>query len=58
MYVQGSLSEVVEKEDTVAYEVLALVLPPHPSENTQQTPKLEAQEPEDEPPKALHSEAV
>ena len=56
--VQGSLSEVVEKEDTVAQEVLALVLPPQERENTQQTPKPEAQEPEDEPPKALHSEAV
>ena len=35
-----------------------MVLPPQARENTQQTPKPEAQVPEEEPPRVLHSEAV
>ena len=42
----------------MAYELLALDDPPQLMENTQHTPKEEAQVPEAEPPLASHSEAV
>ena len=40
------------------YVALALEDPPQAREKTQQTPKLEAQVPEGDPPKLLHSELV
>ena len=42
----------------IAYELLALVLPPHASENTQQTPNDDAHVPEAFPPLDSHSEVV
>ena len=42
----------------MAYELLALVLPPQAIENTQHTPKEEAQVPEAVPPRVVHSEVV
>ena len=55
---QGSLSVVVVKEATLAYELLALVVAPQAMLKTQQTPKEEAQDPEAVPPRLVHSEAV
>ena len=42
----------------MAYELLALELPPQAMEKTQQTPNDEAQVPEAVPPRVLHSEEV
>ena len=42
----------------VAYELLAVVVAPHARLKTQQTPKDEAQAPEADPPRLVHSEAV
>jgi len=42
----------------IAYELFALVDPPHAREKTQQTPNDEAHVPDEEPPLAEHSEAV
>ena len=42
----------------MAYELFALVLLPHVRENTQHTPKEEAQVPEAVPPSVAHSEVV
>ena len=42
----------------MAYELLALELPPQAMEKTQQTPKDEAQVPEAVPPRVLHLEEV
>ena len=42
----------------MAYELLALVLLPQVIENTQHTPKEEAQVPEAVPPFVVHSEGI
>ena len=42
----------------LAYELLAVVVAPHARLKTQQTPKDEAQEPDEVPPRLVHSVAV
>jgi hypothetical protein len=58
VYAQGSLSELVEYDDMMAYVLFWVVLSPHARLKTQQTPKDEAQVPDAVPPLLVHSEAV
>ena len=52
------MSLLVEKVLMVAYEVLAVVVAPQEREKTQHTPNEEAQDPEADPPRLVHSSAV
>lgn len=58
VYVQGSLSELVEYEVMMAYELFALVVAPQEIVNTQHTPNEEAHVPDAVPPSEEHSDVV
>ena len=58
VYEHGSLSELIEYEDMMAYVLFSLVVPPHERLKMQHTPKDEAQFPDAVPPLLMHSDAV